>query len=151
MAGFDSSTWIARPPAEVFAYATDLRNATDWIPELTKVELVTEGPIRPGSRFRETRRVKGREHSAIIEVTEHQPHGPPLRHAGTSRVAGVEATYRYTFNPERDGTRVDLAASVRALGFFGRFLVGMVARAMENMDGDQLERLKVAVEARPRA
>lgn len=151
MAGFQSSTWMARPPRDVFAFASDLQNAGEWISDVTRVEPLFEGPIRPGSKFRETRRLSGREHSSVIEVTEHSTDGPPFHHAATSRMYGVEATYRYTFAAERDGTRVDLTASVRALNFLGRFLVGMAAHAMEKLDGDQLERLKAAIEARPRA
>jgi len=38
-----------------FAYATDLRNAPGRIKAITKLDVLTDGEVRLGTRFRETR------------------------------------------------------------------------------------------------
>jgi hypothetical protein len=61
MAGFTASEWIARPPDQVFAYSVDAANAAKWLRDVEKVEPVTEGPLRVGTRLRGTRLLGGAE------------------------------------------------------------------------------------------
>jgi hypothetical protein len=78
MAGFKRSVHIQRPVEEVFDFATDLKNASIFLPDVTKTELLPPGEMKAGARFKETR--KGR--TAIIEVTEHRR--PELYAAGAA-------------------------------------------------------------------
>lgn len=150
-ATFETRTTIARPPAEVFAVAIDVTRAHEWMPAIVKLEPVDEGPVRVGWRFKETRRMKGREMTAVIEVTEHrgpEDGAPPYVHAARSAAMGVEGVYRFTFSePSPGSTEVHLRADVRATNFLAKPLVGMAAKAMKEQDGDLLERLKQRCEA----
>ena len=56
MAGFLSSQRIERPPEDVFAFMTNLENATEYSPGITSIEKITEGPMGEGTRFREIRK-----------------------------------------------------------------------------------------------
>lgn len=152
MAGFTRTVVINRPPEEVFAFATDLANVSRWMPAIVKTEILTEGPLRAGSRFRETRRMGKREASATIEVTIHEGPsdrpGGPYRHAGRSCAGGIDGTYTYTFTRHGSGTKVDLDATVRATHIFARLILPIVANVMVKQDGGQLERLRAAMESR---
>jgi hypothetical protein len=37
---------------EVFAYLSDIRNEREWNPTMQSVEMLTDGPLRAGSRYR---------------------------------------------------------------------------------------------------
>ena len=55
MAQFTLKKHIEAPPERVFEVVTDLRGAPERIRGITKMEVLTEGPIGGGTRYRETR------------------------------------------------------------------------------------------------
>ncbi len=141
MAGFKRSIVIARPIEQVFDFATDLANASKLLPNITKVEMITDGGMKPGAKFRESRGMNGKEHTAVN--VEHQR---PTRHAARAAMMGMQATYTFRFATEGEGTRVDMEADVRG-NFLWWLFLGMMARVMEKEDGQYLERMKSAIEA----
>ncbi len=147
MPGFKLETHINRPPEEVFAFAANLENLPRWLPQIRQVEKLTDGPIRPGTVFRETRQFGRRTAQADIEIVVHEP---PLRHSARGRFPGGEAVYHYTFTPDEGGTRVEMVADVRG-GWGSVLLIPLLVRTMQQQDGDQLERLKMAMETLPPA
>lgn len=142
MTGFTRTVVIDRPVEEVFDFATNLDNASLLLPNVTKTEMLTEGGMKPGARFRETRRMNGKERSAIIEITEHER---PTISAASAAMMGMRATYRFRFTPEGSGTRVEMAADVSG-NFLWWLFLGMMSRMMEKEDGEYLNRLKSAME-----
>jgi carbon monoxide dehydrogenase subunit G len=146
MAGFKRSVLIARPVEEVFDFATNPDNVALFMPSVTKIEMLTENGIRAGARFRETRRIKGKEQTAVIEVVAHER---PHVHAARSAMMGMKATYTFHFAPEDGATRAELVADVQG-NFLWRLFLGLISRAMEKEDGDLLSRLKEALEKRER-
>jgi uncharacterized membrane protein len=148
MAGFTRSVFIARPVEEVFDFATDLKNASRLMPSVTHAEMLSEGGMKPGAKFRETRLMGRKERSCVIEVVEHQR---PALHAARSAMMGIRALYRFRFAPDGAGTQVALEAEVQG-NFLWWLFLGMISRTMEKEDGDYLARLKEAVEqAQPTA
>ena len=87
MAGFKRSILVQKPVKEVFDFATNLDNAPLFMVGLTKVELLTEGGIKHGARFRSTRAFKGKERSAILEVVEYER---PRVYATRSAMMGLK-------------------------------------------------------------
>lgn len=142
MPAFERSAVINRPIEEVFAFATNPEHAPRWLPDVRRIEMLTPGPLRAGSKFNETRLMKGKEHSAVIEVGVHEP---PHRHAASATMMGVTATYHYSFARDGGGTKVHLVAEVAGRGL-GKLLVPMVVGTMKKQDGDQLDRLKAVIE-----
>jgi ribosome-associated toxin RatA of RatAB toxin-antitoxin module len=142
MAGFTRSIVIAHPVDKVFDFATDLANAPLFLPSVTKAELITEGGLRQGAKFRETRLMNGKERTTVIEVTEHQR---PTVHAASAAMMGMQATYTFRFAPADGGTRVNMDAVVTG-NILWKLFLGMMSRMMEKEDGDYLVRLKTAME-----
>jgi uncharacterized protein YndB with AHSA1/START domain len=52
---------IARPPAEVFAFVSDMTNAPRWQTGLHEVRRLTPGPLRVGTEHDFVRRFAGRQ------------------------------------------------------------------------------------------
>ena len=61
---------IGRPPEEVAAYAMDPSNDRDWIGALTRVEVLDDGPVGPGTRVRRVARFLGRDMEYVNEIIE---------------------------------------------------------------------------------
>ena len=150
MPGFQQSVVIDRSPEEVFVYATDFESAPRWMPDIVKVEPITEGPVREGYRWKETRRCGKREGTAELEIREHRGPGvggPPYVHAAGNRFMGVDTLYRFTFSgAEGGGTSVELDATVRGASLLGKALAGPMKKMIEKQDRDLLLRLKAAIE-----
>jgi len=142
MPGFNRSVVIAKPIDEVFSFATDLANASVFMPNIVKTELLTEGGMRVGAKFRETRSMNGKERSAVIEISEYER---PTLYAAYAAMFGMRATYRFRFAPEGAGTRVDMEADVQG-NIFWKLFLGMMSRMMEKEDGQYLTRMKEAME-----
>ena len=143
MSGFKMNEWIARPPKEVFDFITDSNNAPKVVSAVTSMVKLTEGPVRIGTRYRETRAMNGKEHHAELEVVSY---GPNQVYAMKNVTEGIETIYRYNFQPESNGTRVDLVCEVQA-GGFKKLMLPLVVSILKKEDGDHLQRLKKAIES----
>jgi len=141
MAGFMRTIVIDRPIEEVFDFATDLNNASKVMPNVTKVEMLTAGSMKPGAKFKETRLMNGKERSMVIEVVEH---ARPSVHAARARMMGMVASFTFRFFAEGAGTRVEMDAVHR------EFPVVAVPRHDEPDDGKGRRRIPQSSEGRPR-
>lgn len=142
---------VAAPPAEVFAACADFAGAPGRIAEIIRVELLTPGPVGVGTRFRETRKLFGKEATETMEVVAFDPpRGYELRAAS----GGNEYHTRFAFVPDGAGTRVDAEFHARparwwAWGFVPlMYLMGGVIRRC--LAGD-LDQIRAAVEGRKQA
>lgn len=142
MAGFERTGWIARPPQEVFEFITSPENAPKVVHSVKQMVPITDGPIQVGTRYRETRVMRGKEEHAELEVVAYEP----ARHYGVkNHTQGIDTVYRYTFQPEANGTRVNLVCDVQARGA-RKMVLPLVASVLQKEDGDHLQRVKAVLE-----
>ena len=74
MIDFTIDTEIARPPADVFAYATDPAKLGTWQTNTVSAVPEDDGPLRVGSRSREVHRAPGgKELPSVVEISEYEP------------------------------------------------------------------------------
>jgi len=142
---------VAAPPEKVFPALSDPEQVSRWMPGLVRFERLTEGPIRTGSRFREVRKMFGREAAEVFEVTMHDP--PRALELfvdgrlGSSRKG--EFRFRYALVPRGGSTEVVLTGEIGGMGriaeFFGRMFAGMMKKAIAK----DLARMKAFVEGAP--
>ncbi len=66
-----ATTTIGAAPHEVITFIADPANAPRWMKALEVSELLTPGPIRPGSQFREVQSAGGQRIETICEVVEY--------------------------------------------------------------------------------
>ena len=143
MAGFKMSEWISRLPQEVFDFITTPDNAPKVVQSVKGMVKLTEGPVRVGTRYRETRLMNGKEQHAELEVAAYEPN---QKYAVKNLTEGIETVYQYTFHPEANGTRVDLVCEIKA-GGIKKLMLPLVVSILKKEDGDHLQRLKQVLEA----
>ena len=85
---FTVSKVFPAPPAEVFALFTDLDRLPARVKDITKIEWLTDGPVRVGTRYKESRVVFKKEATETFEVTAYEPNCPVRGPGPTSRAAG---------------------------------------------------------------
>ena len=148
MAQMSLKRHINAPIEAVFARATDFPNAANAVTAITKMEMLTDGPVGLGTRFRETRMMFGREATEEMEVVEFEPPSRFRLHA-ESHGSRYRTEYRYT---EADGgTDLEMIFEATPLTFFAKVMsvvmMPMMKKMMVNECGKDLDELKAAAEA----
>ena len=126
MAPIVSSIDIARPPDEVFAYATDPARFAEWQRDVVRVRVEGDRPPVVGSRFTTTRRVGGTERTMTQEVTERSV---PRRWAARGVDGPIRPNATLTVEPLDGGarSRVTFALDFEGHGI-GRPLLPVIRR-----------------------
>jgi hypothetical protein len=136
------------PVARVFAIATDFRNAPDHIRGITKMEVLTGGPVGKGTRFRETRRMFGREATAEMEVVEFDP---PRSYTLVCEESGCRYRTVLTFSEKDGGTEIEFRFQAEPLTFFSKlmsFLMRPLLKPMLTMCAKDLDDIVAHAEGR---
>ncbi|WP_035871103.1 SRPBCC family protein [Cucumibacter marinus] len=133
------------PPALAFEALSDFPNAADIVTGIQKVEMLTDGPVGVGTRFRETRIMFGREASETMEVTAFDPP------AGITLEAESHGThYRsiYALSALDGGTSVAMTFEATPKTFMARLLSvvfsGMIKSMAKMMHTDLREAAQYA-------
>jgi uncharacterized protein YndB with AHSA1/START domain len=100
MAPLVSSIEIARPPADVFRYATDPTRFPEWQYDVVSVRMEDDAPAGVGSRFTTTRRIGSGEQTMTQEITEVSP---PARWAARGVAGPIRPRATIAIEPLRDG------------------------------------------------
>jgi uncharacterized membrane protein len=120
VAPITESIEIDRRPEDVFAYLDDVERHGEWQSQIVDVERQDDGPLRVGSRVKETRRVPGGDRSMTYEVTEHDA---PRRSSFKVLDGPIRAVGTISIEPVADGSRSRLTISIE---FEGHGLAGRV-------------------------
>lgn len=123
---------ISAPIEHVFETVSDISNFRKAIPHITEVEFLTEQHVGVGTRFRETRLMKGRKASTELEVTEYVPAD---RVRLVSDVGGTVWDTVFTVRQEGDEVELQMVMEARAYKLLARLLnpmiKGMIRKAIE--------------------
>lgn len=130
---------IDAPIDIVFNTVADISQFTEAIPHIVNVEFLTESKTGIGTRFRETRVMKGKEVATELEVTEY------VENDRVRMVADSHGTVwdsLFTVNSENGQTSLTLTMDARAYKFLPRLMnpliKGMIAKAVA-MDMDMVK------------
>src|SRR3954471_9562612 len=135
---------IARPRAEVAAYAADVDNAVEWYENIESVEWETSPPLEVGSRIAFAAQFVGRRLAYTYEIRELAP-GDRLVMSTTEGPFEMETTY--TWSDAGDGaTRMTLRNRGEP-GGLTKLAAPLMARAMRRANRKDLARLKEILEA----
>lgn len=129
------------PVEQVFAFLMDTTQLTSWQTNLIKIDKITEGPLRIGSRFEEVRRF-GRKESAIPgEVTAFEPN----KRFETKTLTKPDVRVSYFLEPEDGGTRVKQRFVMHTRGFMW-LLEPLIAKSIREENDLDFKNLKHILE-----
>lgn len=130
---------IDAPLEDVFNTVADISQFSEAVPHIVKVEFLTESKAGVGTRFRETRVMKGKDVATELEVTEY------VENDRVRMVADSHGTVwdsLFTVRSENGKTSLTLIMEARAYKFLPRLMnpliKGMVAKAV-GMDMDMVK------------
>ena len=127
MKRIERQTVVGAPPAEVFAYLSDLDKLPEWQSGITAARQTSEGGMRVGATALVTRELMGQSMEALLTVTEYEP---PRRIAIASEVSGVKAHATLDLAPTDDGEDTDLSFAIEIRGsMLTSFMEPMIASA----------------------
>lgn len=126
MPAYTLTRTIAAAPDVVFRTAVDLRNAPQFIRGIRRLEVLTDGPVRQGTRFRETRMMFNREATEEMEVVAFDP---PRGYTIGCEIHGCRYRTEFRFRPAANGTDVTTTFEVTAQTLFAR-IMGLLLRPM---------------------
>ena len=136
---------ISRRPEDVFAYVTDPKRLPEWQASVVRAE-GSDTPVHVGSKFRVTRRIRGRDMTGTVEFVELNP---PTSWAVHSLDGAIRGDAKGTIEPVGDGARSRVTIELDLHGHgMGRLLLPLFVRTMAQREMPQnAERLKAQLES----
>jgi carbon monoxide dehydrogenase subunit G len=113
MATVTVSNQIGVPVHRVFQFFTDIEGATTHVSGIKKIEMLSPGHFRLGTRWRETRDLLGLPDSAEMEVTSFER---DKTYTITHSKGGVRIDTVFWFEPAGDETKVTVEFEIDTAG-----------------------------------
>jgi uncharacterized membrane protein len=136
---------IDRPAEAVFAYLDELERHGEWQSQIVSTKVETDGPVRVGTRVRETRKIGGREQDTSYEITEHDP---PRKSSFRGFVGPVRPTGTVTVAPVGDGSRSRVSIEFDLVGQgIGKLIAPLARMQARKSIIESQEQLKHKLEA----
>jgi uncharacterized membrane protein len=124
---------VDAPIDRVFAAASDFANGPAYMKGIVRVRMLTDGPLRVGTRFEATRGGSNREYTQTMEVTELDA---PNRYVLGAAGCGCRIRSELLFSSRDGGTDVEmrfdatpLSLPAKILLFVVRPLMGKITKA----------------------
>ena len=139
------SRTIAAPVNAVFETVAEISNFTRAVPHIVRVEFLADQKVGVGTRFRETRVMRGREVATELEITEF------VRNQRVRLVSDAGGTIwdsMFTVTPEGDGrgTRLDLVMEARPYRLVARLFVPLMRGAVAKAVAADMDAVKAYLE-----
>jgi uncharacterized membrane protein len=137
---------IDAPIERVFQTVADIENFKEAIPHIKNVQFLTERRSGVGTRFAETRLMKGREATTELEVTEY------VENEHVRVVADSHGTVWDTVFTveERDGaTELTMVMEARAYKLFAKIMTPLVMGMIKNAVAQDMDAVKEYCERSP--
>ncbi len=119
MATYEIRDTINAPQGKVFEIFADLHHAQDNISSIIGMEILTDGPVGAGTRWRETRKIMGKEATEEMWISDWRPgsgYTVSCESCGCSYVTDI------SFSPSGGGTEVVMSMKVKPLTFVAKLM-----------------------------
>lgn len=138
---------IDAPAERVFEVFADLRGATGRIQAIRRLEVITEGPVGKGTKFRETRVMFGKEATATLEITGFDP---PRSYTVEAESCGVRYISRFDFKPQGSATLVEMSFRATPISLAAKLMspvTSLMFGSCRKMMARDMNDLRAAIEA----
>jgi len=125
MKRFATTRTIAASADQVFDTVAHIEGFRNAVPHITNVEFLTEQTRGVGTRFRETRLMRGREATTELEVTEYEP---PQRVRMVSDAGGTIWDTVFTVIDTGSATQLDMVMDARPHKLLARVVTPLISR-----------------------
>lgn len=138
-----ASTRVGRSIDQVYHFVVVdfAKNYQRWAPEVQRLELLTDGPIRVGSRARQIRVDQGRKSDTCFQVTALQPQ---------SRVCFAESTRQfqveYRMQPREAATELSFEFRLQRVELYMRPFEKLIRIAIQDGTEKTVRNIKRLVE-----
>lgn len=146
MAGFSESIVIQAPIERVFDVFTDLARAGERLTAVQRIEVLTDGPVGKGTRWRETRLMMKSQVTETLEFTAFERPGRCVISC-VSREAAFETEFR--FLPDGAATRVEMQFNWKPQSLMAKLmspLAPLIMRMIRKSMVQDLNELKTVAE-----
>jgi uncharacterized membrane protein len=115
----------------VFDAISDLEHSPERVRAIQKVEVLTDGPVGKGTRWRETRTMFGKACTEEMEITEFD--APNGYRVGADN-CGCHYDTRFSVRPDGDDTIVEMSFRAIPTSLKGRLLMQGTMKKMVTQD-----------------
>src|SRR5215208_5175354 len=141
MLKFSADLKVDRPVEKVFAWLTNADNQAKFDKSSVQMELLTPGPWRAGSQFKELRDLGGRKIEVLSEISELEPNRRFVIRSKT----GPGWLGTWLFEPEGAGTRLHWTGQLTIQGL-ARLFEPLIGRQMDSQISRQFAQLPQLIE-----
>jgi len=142
MLKFSADLRVNRPVDKVFAWLTDASNQGKFDKSSLRMELLTPGPWRSGSQFRELRNLGGRKTEVLSEIADLELKKRFVIRSKT----GPGWLGTWMFEPDGTGTKLHWTGQLSMKGF-ARLLEPLIGKQMRSQIDQQFSGLPKLIEA----
>lgn len=135
---------IKAPTDKVFATVSEIENFQKAVPHITRVEMLSDIKAGVGTRFRETRLMKGREASTELEVTEYVKNDR-IRLVTDSHGTVWDTVFQVEAESGGD-TRLTMTMDARAHKMMSRILNPLIAPMVKKAVEQDMDSVKLYCE-----
>jgi len=141
MLKFSADLRVNRPVNKVFAWLTDTNNQSKFDKSSLAMELLSPGPWRSGSQFRELRNLGGRKTEVFSEIADLEPN----KRFVISSKTGPGWLGTWLFEPDGTGTKLHWTGQLSMKGF-ARLLEPLIGKQMRSQIDQQFSALPGLIE-----
>lgn len=144
---FDAQMLFKVPKDTLYQSLLDVDAAKHWMQGLVRMERLDEGPMKVGSRWKETRKMMGKEATEVFEVIDLEPDKIQLYVDGSKGTTGKgEYLYTYILKDLGDSTELTLHGEIQGMTGLGKIIGKLMVGTFKKLTLKDLEALKAYLE-----
>ncbi|WP_133579339.1 SRPBCC family protein [Aureibacillus halotolerans] len=140
---FETKETFHVPKEKLYQGLLDLDSAQHWMQGLVRIERLDEGPVKVGSRWKETRKMMGQEATEVVKVTGLEHNQIHLYVDGSKGTSGKgEHFYTYSIKELGNSTEVTLRGEIKGMTGIAKLLSKLMAGTFRKICAKDLDGLK---------
>ncbi len=127
MAKFNMEKTVHAPVEKVFSTFTNFREAENHVSGIAKLEVLTDGPIGVGTKFRETRIMFKKEAVEEMEIRSFEPN---KSYSVGCHSCGADFHTTFHFVPRGEATEVKMDMNCKPVSLFAKIMSPLTSLMM---------------------